>query len=318
MKNKLLLIAGLLLLILLLAFFALAGGRFLSLSAFWKPEHSQWALLWGLRIPRVLAAFLVGGILASGGLIFQSIFKNDLASPFTLGIASGASCGALLGITLKLLFPGATALFAFAGAFVSVLLVLAVAARVPHGSVSTILLAGIAVNFFFGAVILFLQYLSPAGDLALSLRWMMGGIDVYGTKDLVILLPFYAGIGILTFLFARHLDILRLGEELALGKGVPVRKTRTWLFIWTSLFIAGAVSLAGPIGFVGIIIPHLAKLFFPWGHRRLFLLCLAGGGIFLAFTDTLARTLFYPAELPVGVLTAAVGVPFFLFKLIKR
>ncbi|HHH84366.1 MAG TPA: iron ABC transporter permease, partial [Firmicutes bacterium] len=180
MNKKILFAGSLLILFILLVLFSLAGGRFLPLSAFWTPGHGHWALLWGLRVPRVLAAFLIGGILAAGGLIFQSIFKNDLASPFTLGIASGASCGALLGLTLKVAFPGGTALFAFAGALISVLLVLAVAARVPHGSVSTILLAGIAVNFFFGAVILFLQYLSPAGDLALSLRWMMGGIDLYG------------------------------------------------------------------------------------------------------------------------------------------
>jgi len=318
MKKKTLILLLLSSVVFLLAFFALAGGRFLSPAVFWTGGHEDGLLLWGLRLPRVLAAFLVGGILAVGGLVFQSVFKNDLASPFTLGIASGASCGALLGLTLKIFFPGGTALFAFVGALLSVLLVLTVASRVPHGAVSTILLAGIAVNFFFGAVILFLQYLSPAGDLSLSVRWMMGGIDVYGFHDLLILLPFYAFLALIALFFARHMDILRLGEELALGKGVHVKRTRHFLFIAVSLCIAGAVSLAGPIGFIGIIIPHVAKLFFPWGHRRLFFLTLAGGGLFLAFADTLARTIFYPAELPVGILTAAAGVPFFLFKLIKR
>jgi len=298
------------------------GADFISLDELLDNAKEANYIFWNLRVPRVIFAFLIGGILTLSGLVFQSIFKNDLATPFTLGVASGASFGAVLSIHLNIVFSfyifHARYVFAFLGALISVVLILSILKIKKDYSVSTILLAGIAINFLFSSLILFFQYIMNNAKLGSAVRWMMGNINIFEYKKVIMILPFYIIVFIIGYLYRHQLDILYLGDELAISKGVDVHNLRKKLFIFISIIIAAAVSLSGPIGFVGLIIPHLLKLAFGRNHKKLVFHSLFFGGVFLAITDTAARSIIYPAEMPVGIITAMLGVPFFLYLLIKR
>ena len=201
---------------------------------------------------------------------------------------------------------------------VSVLLVTAVSRLGGRSDVNTLLLAGVSVNFLFSALILFLQYLFNPHDLGYAIRWMMGNIETYGYGEVEVLSIFFGAIVLFSTFFGRHLDILRLGDDISASKGINGPAMRIILFVSTSIMIAGAVSFAGPVGFVGLIIPHMVKLCLKGTHAQLTFFTFLTGGIFLAAADTAARMLFYPAEMPVGIITAVIGVPFFLYRLIKR
>ncbi len=299
---------------------SLIGGERLSLSAILDSGTAEHDIFMNLRLPRTLFAFVTGAILSVGGLIFQSVFKNDLASPFTLGIASGASFGTLLAVQLGLIwqFPHLKLLFSFSGAVLSVLLVAAVSRAGGGRDLNTLLLAGVSINFLFSAMILFLQYLFNPNDLGYAVRWMMGNIETYGFSELLSLLPVFILIVAFSVLFSRHMDILRMGDDFSAAKGIHGPGARMFLFVVASLLIAGAVSYSGPVGFVGLIVPHMVKIMFGGNHARLTLYSALAGGVFLAFADTAARTMLYPAEMPVGIVTSMVGVPFFLVKLMKN
>ncbi|TYB30951.1 MAG: iron ABC transporter permease [Candidatus Mcinerneyibacterium aminivorans] len=298
------------------------GADFIGLDEIINKVGEYSYIFWNLRVPRVIFAFLIGGILTLSGLIFQSVFKNDLATPFTLGVASGASFGAVLSIHLNIVFNffifHSRYVFAFIGALISVFLILTILKIKKDYSVSTILLAGIAINFLFSSLILFFQYVMNNAKLGSAVRWMMGNISIYEYRKIYMIIPFYLLIIAAGYIYRHQLDIMYLGDELAISKGVEVHNLRKKLFIFISIIVAAAVSLSGPIGFVGLIIPHLLKLAFGRDHSKLVFYSLFFGGIFLAVTDTVARTIISPAEMPVGIITAMLGVPFFLYLLMKR
>ncbi len=275
-------------------------------------------IFWQLRVPRVLVAFVAGGALALGGAVFQAVFRNSLATPFTLGLSGGASLGAALALRLglaALLGSGAVTLSAFAGALVSVGLVYGIGRLKRNCSTTDLLLAGVAVNFLFSSAIMALQFLGKPDQTLQLLHWMMGGVFVSGFKPLLHLAaPVALGSAVL-LLHARDLDLLLLGDDLAVSRGVDVRRLRWVLFLAVSLTVGAVVALCGPIGFVGLMVPHACRRVVGAHHRLLGPVCLLAGGVLLVLCDTVARTVVAPVEMPLGVITALLGAPFFLWLL---
>ena len=300
----------------------LVGSQDISLQDALSGEGTAATILWRIRLPRVLLAILAGGALAVSGLAFQTLFRNPLAEPYTLGVAGGAALGAVLAMQLEWIgsavgFP-AVAAAAFIGALSVSLIILGLAVTRFGVEVTTLLLAGIAISISCSAMILFLQYLADFTKTFRMVRWMMGGLSVVGYGEVLWILPWVV-VGAVVLLGHRwDLNLLLTGEELAASRGVSLMRVRFAVLGVTSAMIGALVSVTGPIGFVGLIVPHMLR---RWvGHDHLFLIpaCLLGGGIFLAICDLGARTIMAPAELPVGILTALLGGPFFLWLLIVR
>jgi len=311
--NKLLLLSLISLLILVSAPFAGLGDIVNSAL--------QSQILFDIRLPRTLFAFVAGSGLALCGMVFQAMFHNPLATPFTLGVASGASFGAaltvMLGINLSLLGLDAITLGAFIGALAAISFVYGISRLRYSFSTETLLLTGVATSFFFSSLILFTQYLSDVHDSFRIMRWLMGGLTISGYQQLLQLLPLVAiSTGIMLWL-SRELNLLMAGDDIAISRGVAVKRVRYLLFFTTSLCVGGIVALCGPIGFVGMMVPHICRLIIGSDHRWLIPATLMFGGGFLILCDTLARLIIAPAELPVGVITTLLGGPFFLWLLIR-
>ncbi len=312
---------------------ALAAGWLAVLAlAPWLGEHTlQWRELfeprttghlvfWHIRLPRVLLALLAGGALATAGLAFQTLFRNSLAEPYTLGVASGAALGAVVAIQIgvgTLAAVPLTGLASFVGAAAVSILILGLATRRSF-TTSTLLLSGIAVSLSCSALILFLQYRSDFTETFRMVRWMMGGLAVVGYREVFWLLPWVV-VGVLVLLRLRwDLDLLLTGEEVAASRGVDLHRLRRSVLAGASAMIGALVAVAGPIGFVGLIVPHILRRFLGHDHLVLLPACFLGGGAFLALCDLVGRRIMAPAELPVGVVTALLGGPFFLWLLMSK
>jgi iron complex transport system permease protein len=311
------LLAGIWVVVLLVA--PLLGSQPLDLAELLAGDGTTGAIFWQLRLPRVLLAVLAGGVLAVSGVAFQSLFRNPLAEPYTLGVAGGAALGAVLALQLV----GGAGFFAvaaaaFAGALAVSAIILGLAST-RHGlETGTLLLAGIAISLSCSALILFVQYLADFTRTFRMVRWMMGGLAVVGYSELLWLLP-WAVLAVGMVLAHRwELNLLLTGEELAASRGVDLMRLRLLVLGATSLAVGALVAVAGPIGFVGLIVPHILRRWVGHDHLHLVPACLFGGGAFLAICDLGARTVMAPAELPVGVLTALLGGPFFLWLLVLR
>ncbi len=272
------------------------------------------------RLPRALAAALVGGTLAAAGVVFQGLLRNPLATPYTLGVSAGASLGAMVAITFGQAWAvGGVASASLLGAILAVLVVYALATAQHRGiSTTVLLLAGVTLNAFFSALILFVQYLSDFAQTFRALRWLMGDLDIAGYAPLLAALPLalvaFAGFAWL----ARPLNLLSISAEAAGFRGVNVERAQRIAFFSASLATGAAVSVGGPIGFVGIIVPHLVRLLVGADHRVVLPASTFFGAAFLVGCDAIARTLLAPLELPVGIVTAVIGGPFFLWLLIRR
>jgi iron complex transport system permease protein len=272
------------------------------------------------RLPRAVAAALVGGTLAAAGVVFQGLLRNPLATPYTLGVSAGASLGAMVAITFAASFPiGGVATASLVGAFLAVVVVYALATARQHGmSTTVLLLAGVTLNSFFSALILFVQYISDFAQTYRALRWLMGDLDVAGYGAILASLPLIA-LAFLAFIWlARPLNLLSLGAEAAGTRGLDVHRTQRLAFFSASLATGAAVAVGGPIGFVGIIVPHLVRLLVGADHRLVLPASTFFGGAFLVACDVVARTALAPLELPVGIITALIGGPFFLGLLVRR
>lgn len=275
------------------------------------------------RLPRTLAGAIVGALLSAAGVVFQALLRNPLACPFTLGVSAGAALGAVLAIVFNWSLPAlgfpAVPAAAFIGSLAAVGIVYLLA-QARHRGVSTtvLLLAGVVLNAFFSAAIACVQYFSGAGDVYRTLRWLMGDLDVSGFQPLAAaLLPAVAAVGAFAWL-ARPLNLLALGPDSAESRGLDVTTAQRTAFFSASLATGAAVSIGGPIGFVGIIIPHLIRLFVGPDHRLVLPASALFGAAFLVGCDLLARTVIAPIELPVGIVTALIGGPFFLWLLIRK
>lgn len=272
------------------------------------------------RLPRAVAAAVVGSTLAAAGVVFQGLLGNPLATPYTLGVSAGASLGAMLAITFGSTLPLiGVAGSSLVGAFVAVCIVYLLASARHRGlSTMVLLLSGVTLNAFFSALILFVQYLSDFAQTYRAIRWLMGDLDVAGYRPIVAALPFI-GIAFLAFgWLARPLNLLSLGADAAGSRGLSVVRTQRLAFLSGSLATGAAVSVGGPIGFVGIIVPHLVRLMLGADHRLVLPASACFGGAFLVVCDALARTVMSPLELPVGIITAIIGGPFFLWMLLRR
>lgn len=275
------------------------------------------------RLPRVLAGALVGAALASAGVVFQAMLRNPLATPFTLGVSAGSSLGAMLAIlfgasaSLGPLSP--VPLASLAGAILAAAIVYWLATR-PGRPISTsvLLLAGVTLNSFFSALILFAQFLADYAQVYRAARWLMGDLDVGGLSPLLGALPLVVAACAMFAFLPGALNLLSLGPDAAAARGVDVARTQRIAFVSASLATAAAVSLAGPIGFVGIVVPHLVRLLVGVDHRVVLPASALFGASFLVACDLVARTFIAPVEIPVGVVTAMIGGPFFLWLLVRQ
>ena len=275
------------------------------------------------RLPRVIAAALVGAGLASAGVVFQALLRNPLASPDTLGVSIGASVGAMAVIAFRpnLSIAGISAipLASFAGSLGALAIVYGLSTARRRGLSSTVLLlAGVTLTAFLGAVTLFIQYLADFAETFRAVRWLMGSLDV-GSYSAILgaLVPLaVAAIGYGTL--PRTLDLMSLGRDSAAARGVNVARAERIALISASFSTGAAVSLGGPIGFIGIIVPHIVRLMVGPDHRLVLPASALFGAAFLILCDLVARTAFAPIELPVGIITAMIGGPFFLWLLFTR
>ncbi len=302
-----------------------AIGRIL-LHRLGLPIEADWprswgAIIWEVRLPRVLLAGLVGATLAYSGATYQGVFRNPLAEPYLLGVASGAGLGATIVIISPLAFTlGPLSLVpaaAFAGALVAVALTYLLARVGPVVPVTTLILAGVAVGSIASAAISYLMLTNSDRTLPV-LSWLLGGFNTASWDRVWLLLP-YAAIGALALLpFGRALNVLQLSEEQARQVGVNVEAVKLSLLVVASLATAAAVAVSGIIGFVGLVVPHVTRLIWGPDYRRLLPLSAVLGASFLILADLLARTAAPPHEIPVGIITAFVGAPFFLYLLRRQ
>ena len=275
------------------------------------------------RLPRAIAGALVGASLATAGVVLQAMLRNPLATPFTLGVSAGASLGAMLVITLGLpltvLGIPAVPVASFAGALGAVAIVYALATLRQQGlSTNVLLLAGVTLNSLFSAIILFVQYLADFSQSFQAMRWVMGSLDVSSYGPILSAIPLM-GLAFVAFArLPRALNLLTLGADSAAARGVDVRRAQRLAFLSASLATGAAVALGGPIGFIGIIIPHLVRLLVGADNRLVLPASACLGAAFLVACDVAARTLLSPMELPVGVITAMLGGPFFLWLLVRN
>lgn len=277
------------------------------------------AILWQIRVPRVVLGGLVGGMLAMAGASYQGVFRNPLADPYLLGVAAGAGLGATLAVAY---LPGRAEwtidplpLVAFCGALVAVAATYLLGRSGTRGrNTGALILAGVAVAAFFTAVQTYMQQ-QHADTLRQVYSWILGGLGTAGWRQVGLIVPYVAASGLVLLLHRRLLDVMSVGDEEAEGLGVRAARVRLTVVVAATLGTAAAVAVSGLIGFVGIIVPHTVRLVAGASYRRILPLSVILGAAFLILADLMARTAVAPAEIPIGVITAFVGAPFFLLVL---
>ncbi|MFO7981543.1 MAG: iron ABC transporter permease [Candidatus Aminicenantes bacterium] len=275
------------------------------------------------RIPRVLLALIAGGTLALTGAVFQVLFRNPLVEPFTLGISGSSALGAFITILYPSLWLkwgpfSSVQLFAALGAGACLLLIYTLSNRPEGVSIYTLLLAGVTISIICSGAILLLTYLSDPHSLVVFQHWMMGGIDVIGYKSLFSLSPLLIPAAAVLFFYSKELNHMALNDEIAAGHGVDIKRVRRNVFIGGGVAAASVVSVVGPIGFVGLIVPHAVRRLSGYDQRTVLPCSFFLGGASLALCDAAARTIIAPTELPVGIITAVIGGPLFIRLLVSR
>lgn len=278
--------------------------------------ESEQAILWSIRLPRTVLSALVGAGLAMSGAAYQGVFRNPLADPYLLGVSAGAGLGAVLaigfGLDLSWWIIGAVPAAAFVGALVAVT-GSAIVARGSFASPATLLLSGIAMAALFAAGQTYALQQLDESRAREALSWLFGQLATHGWEQVILLVPYMAVSGLVLLVHGRHLDVLRMGDDEARALGLHPSRTRLIVVIAATLMTAAAVSVSGLIAFVGLVIPHVVRLLTSHSYRVILPLSAVLGAAFLALVDVGSRTIVAPAELPVGVLTAFVGAPFFAF-----
>lgn len=290
-------------------------------SIFHQVDSSQNStIIFSYRLPRILLACVVGAGLACSGVVFQGVLRNPLADPYIIGIAAGGALGAVVSISLfkrNSLFS--TSIASFVGSLVAVGLVYGLTVMRKNSSyINTVILAGIIVGSMMNSMMLLIMSVTSSHELQRILFWMMGDFSLADYEKIlfsgtIVLIGF-----LVVYLNANRLNVLSLGEESASNLGIDVRRYRFFLIIVAALMTGSVVSVAGPIGFVGLVAPHSMRLLFGPDHRILLPTTFLSGALFLVIADTTARLVAYPVELPVGVITALTGAPFFLYLLLKN
>lgn len=288
----------------------------LSIKPTWSEKAE--AIILKIRLPRVVTAAVVGAALSTAGVVFQGMFRNPMADPYIIGTAAGAGMGATLALLLPIhvVWLGFTLvpIAAFAGALLAVFLVYNLARVGPRTPVTTLLLAGFAVSSMMASVTSFLMLVSGE-SLHRVVIWMMGGLSASGWMQLKVVTPLILAGTVAVYAFADELNAFLLGEEQAAYLGVNVERSKLMLLMIGSLITGAAVSVSGLVGFIGLVVPHVMRLLLGADHRLLIPSSALAGGIFLVLADILARLVLAPAELPIGVITALTGAPFFIYLL---
>ena len=325
-RPPLILALGLMGLLITLAIAPAIGGtkvHWQQVWAYWSGKtSSSGVIVFKLRLPRVVLSILVGGALGVAGAVLQALLRNPLATPYTLGISSGGALGAVLALKLGWVVSwwgfGSVQIAAFLGSIGTIFIVYELARRWLRFSIYALILIGVTLSFFFGALILLIHYLADFTQTQQMIRWMIGGLDVVGFQHILGMMPV---IGVLIFYLWRlsvPLNLISFSPLIASSKGVAVKQVQKQTFIAASLLTGSVVAISGPIGFVGLIVPHAIRLVMGPDLRWLIPAAFLTGGIFLAWADTLARTVLAPINLPVGIITAMVGGPAFLYLLLRN
>ncbi|MEY6761781.1 FecCD family ABC transporter permease [Kluyvera ascorbata] len=311
-------------LLLILATLVLIGASQGALKiTFASLQDAHYRDIWlNIRLPRVLLAVLVGGALATAGVIMQGLFRNPMADPGLLGVSSGSALMVGVAIIFPVSLPAAFLLyeqmiFAVVGSLVVCAVIFLISLRHHHGGMIQLLLAGIAINALCGAAIGILSYVGDEQQLRQLTLWMMGSLGQAQWPTLLVAASFALPAMVVTAWLATTLNLLQLGDEEAHYLGVNVKRKRQLLLLLSSLLVGAAVSVSGVIGFIGLVIPHLIRMTIGADHRWLLPCSTLAGACLLLVADTLARTLVQPAEMPVGLLTSLIGGPYFLWLILR-
>ena len=311
-------------LLLILATLLLVGASQGALKiTFASLQDAHYRDIWlNIRLPRVLLAVLVGGALATAGVIMQGLFRNPMADPGLLGVSSGSALMVGVAIIFPVSLPAAFLLyeqmiFAVVGSLVVCAVIFLISLRHHHGGMIQLLLVGIAINALCGAAIGILSYVGDEQQLRQLTLWMMGSLGQAQWPTLLVAASFALPAMVVTAWLATTLNLLQLGDEEAHYLGVNVKRKRQLLLLLSSLLVGAAVSVSGVIGFIGLVIPHLIRMTIGADHRWLLPCSTLAGACLLLVADTLARTLVQPAEMPVGLLTSLIGGPYFLWLILR-
>lgn len=288
----------------------------IDLSKINELSSMEYKLFWDLRVPRVVVAFFTGALLGLSGLIFQSLFRNPMSTPFTLGVASGATLGTAFAIVFGVV--SFMALFGFMGALLTIVILFSITARLKAFETSTLLLVGIALSFFYNAALMILFYISDETQSYEIVRFTMGTLDIVGFGAALPIVAVSIALLLLALNYKREIKLLLTSYDNAFLKGVEVKKINTILLVSVSIAIGVAVSVTGPIGFVGLIVPHILKSIYKKSADRLLLPTSFYGGVFLVLCDLISRNLGTASDIPIGVVTSFLGGPFFIYLLIGR
>lgn len=303
-------------------FFPLFGAASVSLGNILDPSTVDYRIFWELRMPRSALAFFTGAALGLSGLLFQTLFRNPLTTPFTLGVASGATLGAAVAIKLGLVVTffavSSVALFGFLGAVATIVILFVFARRLHSFGNESLLLLGIALSFFYSAVIYILYYLSSFMETHAIVRFTMGSLSIAGISELLPVALATLGLLLVALFYSRELQLLAVSASNAYLKGIDIKRVNYVILLAVSVVIGIVVSVTGPIGFIGLIIPHLIRKMSRQNVAGLIVPVFLGGGFFLQLCDLLARSLAMPSEIPIGIITSFLGGPFFIYLILSR
>lgn len=290
----------------------------LNLHDIFTPSSSAYMLFWDIRLPRVVIAFCSGAILSLAGLVFQSLFRNSLTTPFTLGVASGATLGTALAIVF---FTGMVFwqyAFSFFGALVTVIVLFLISRSLKSAQTNSLLLVGIALSFFYSAALMVLYYLSDFEQSYSIVRFTMGSLSIIGFDYVYPVAAASLLLLIAMHFYRQELKLLLTSLDFAFLKGVEVTRLIMTLLLITSLSVAVCVSVVGPIGFIGLIVPHIIKTIYHRSSDALIFPTFFYGGVFLVMCDLIARNLGASSDIPIGVITSFIGGPFFIYLILHR
>jgi len=309
----------------IVAFFILLISPFLGeitikIDDIFNSNSLSHKVFWELRISRLILAFFIGGILALSGLIFQIIFKNALITPYTLGIASGTTLFTAVSIVF---FPGIIlSLSSSVGAVLTVIILYFISKKMNSNEVSvstnSILLVGIALSYFYSSALMLVFYLSNLQENYSIVRFTLGSLDTVGFQNSLIVTAVAVFMYLFIHFYKNRIKLLLISNDTAFLKGLNVHRTNITILLVVSICVGLCISFVGPIGFVGLVIPHIIKLIYKQSAHNLFFPVFFYGGVFLVFADLIARNLNTASSLPIGVVTAFIGAPFFVYLLIKR
>lgn len=296
------------------------GETQINIKDIFEFSNSSNMVFWDLRVARVILAFFVGGILALSGLIFQIIFKNELITPYTLGIASGTTLFTAIGI---ILLPTMYIFISSILGSLFTILVLYIISKIINktsigSSTNSILLIGIALSYFYGSALMLVFYMSNLQENYSIVRFTLGSLDTVGFSNSFVIFFVSIVFYVIIYLYKNKIKLLLISNDMAFLKGLNVDKTNLTLLVVVSLCVGITISFTGPIGFIGLVIPHIVKIIYKKSAEKLFFPTFFFGGVFLVFSDLISRNLNTDSTLPIGVVTAFIGAPFFIYLLIKR